>query len=178
MHGKLYLRFLGLLKKMVQNKARVEGSICEAYINLETSHFCTYYFASNVPCMRNRNKRNEDEVEQDDTQPTLSVFRPQGRPSGRVTPRWLTDEEYNAAHLHVLLNCEEVQPYIGLVVNISYFNMFFQNIFNTYLTLKRSVALGSFFTQEKREHNPYFSDQQVDALIATQFASWFRNNVS
>ena len=90
----------------------------------------------------------------------------------------MTDEEYNAAHLHVLLNYEEVQPYIGLVINILYFNMFFQNIFNTYLTLKRSDALGSFFTQEKREDNPSLSDEQVDALIATQFASWFRNNVS
>jgi len=48
------------------------------------------------------------------------VFRPQGCPSGQVTPRWLSDEEYNVAHLHVLLNYEEVEPYIELVVNISY----------------------------------------------------------
>ena len=105
---------------MVQNKARPEGLICEVYINLETSQFCTYYFTCNVQCMRNRNKRNEDEGEQDDIQPTLSVFRLQGRPSGRVTPWWLIDEEYNVAHLHVLLNCEEVQPYIRLVVTILY----------------------------------------------------------
>ena len=91
-HDKLYRRFLGLLKKMVQNKACPEGSICEAYINLETSHFCTYYFASNVSCMRNRYKRNEDESEQDGIQSTLSVFRPQGHPQGQVTPLSFIDE--------------------------------------------------------------------------------------
>ena len=70
--------------------------------------------------MRNIYKINEDEGEQDSIQPTLLVFHPQSRPSGQVTPQWLTDEEYNATHIYVLPNCEEVQPCIGLVVNISH----------------------------------------------------------
>jgi len=103
---------------MVKDKARLEGSICEAHINLETSHFFTYYFLSNMLCMRNRCRRNEVEGKQDGMQPTLLVLCPQGRPIGQVIPQWLTDEEYNDTHLHILLNCEEVQFYIGLMINI------------------------------------------------------------
>jgi len=33
---------------MIKNKTRVEGSICEAYLVQETSHFCSYYFESHV----------------------------------------------------------------------------------------------------------------------------------
>jgi len=143
---------------MVKSQAYPESSICEVYINLEASSFCTYYFASNVPCMRNRYKRNEDEGDQDGIQSTLSVFRPQGHPSGQVTPQWLTDEEYNATHLHVLLNCEEVQPYIGLMVTFYMFNILFQRIVNMYIVLNLSDILGNFFTQENRERNPYLFD--------------------
>ncbi|MBN8091250.1 DUF4218 domain-containing protein, partial [Vibrio vulnificus] len=39
-----FFRFLRRLKNTVGNKARVEGSICSAYIVQETSTFCSYYF--------------------------------------------------------------------------------------------------------------------------------------
>ena len=45
-------------------------------------------------------------------QPTLLVFQTQGTPVGSRTQRYLTNEELHTAHLHFLLNCNEVQPYI------------------------------------------------------------------
>lgn len=96
---------------MVKNRSRVEGSICEAYLCQETSHFCSYYFDSHVQSMRNRVGRNDDGA-QNDVQQTLSIFNHSGRSAGSCTSRYLKDREFAAAHLHVLLNCEEVQPYI------------------------------------------------------------------
>ena len=45
-------------------------------------------------------------------QPALSVFKSQGTPVESRTQRYLTDEELHVAHLHILLNYNEVQPYI------------------------------------------------------------------
>lgn len=98
---------------MVKNKARVEGSICEAYLCQETSHFCSYYFESHVQSIRNRVGRNDDGGEDETIQRTMSIFNKPGRPSGTCKSRYLDDRELAAAHLHVLLNCDEVQPYIG-----------------------------------------------------------------
>lgn len=41
-------RFLYHLKKKVGNKARVEGSICNAYLMEEISNFCSLYFENDV----------------------------------------------------------------------------------------------------------------------------------
>ena len=97
---------------MVKNKSRVEGSICEAYLCQETSHFCSYYFESHVQSMRTNVGRNDDGGVDDIVRPTLSIFNYSGRSAGTCKSRYLNDKELAAAHLHVLLNCEEVQPYI------------------------------------------------------------------
>ena len=97
---------------MVKNKSRVEGSICEAYLCQETSHFCSYYFESHVQSMRNNIGRNDDGGIDETILPTLSIFNHSGRSAGTCKSRYLNDKELAAAHLHVLLNCEEVQPYI------------------------------------------------------------------
>lgn len=96
---------------MVKNRARVEGSICEAYLCQETSHFISYYFESHVQSLRNRVGRNDDGG-QDEGRQILSIFNHHGRSAGACKSRYLTDRELRAAHLHILLNCEEVQPYI------------------------------------------------------------------
>ncbi len=61
---------------------------------------------------RTRVPRNDDGGIDMSIPPTLSLFNKPGRPTGQVHTRYLTDAEYNAAHLHVLQNCEEVRPYI------------------------------------------------------------------
>ncbi|GKD63878.1 transposon-like protein, partial [Tanacetum coccineum] len=53
-------RYLYHLKKKVKNKARVESSICEAYIMEEISNFCTHYFESHVETNSRRVGRNDD----------------------------------------------------------------------------------------------------------------------
>ena len=63
--------------------------------------------------MHTRYRRNEDGDEHINHFPTLSVFEPQGTAIGRERSKYITNAEYVAAHLHVLLNCEEVKPYIG-----------------------------------------------------------------
>ena len=104
-----YCRNIGKCKKSAKQKAKVEGSICEAYLCRETSHFCSYYFAKDVPSIRNRVNRHDDGGARPGL-PTLSVFDHPGRAAGKPTVRWLTDDEMKAARLCVLLNCEEIQP--------------------------------------------------------------------
>ncbi|CAK8536824.1 unnamed protein product [Lathyrus sativus] len=52
---------------------------------------------------------------------TLSVFGLPGRPSGKKGVHWLTQKEMQSAHVHVLINCVEVKPYLE-EFNISYFH--------------------------------------------------------
>jgi len=42
----------------------------------------------------------------------LPVFDQQGRPSGKEFIHWLTDDEKDSAHIHVLINSVEVKPYL------------------------------------------------------------------
>ena len=102
-------RFLNKLKKKVRNKARVEGSICEAYLIEEIAQFSQYYFDPHVQCKSNRVGRNTTYVDEP-SDPTLSVFNQPGEPSGKCVTRYLTDRELSLATLTVLLNCDEVQP--------------------------------------------------------------------
>ncbi|RDX81488.1 hypothetical protein CR513_37828, partial [Mucuna pruriens] len=86
----------------------VEGSICEAYLLQETSYFSSHYFVSPTGA--------SEEVYQDHIQSTLSIFKPFGQTTGKYNERWLSDKELMAAQLHVLLNCNEVKPFIDIYV--------------------------------------------------------------
>ncbi|WVZ25829.1 hypothetical protein V8G54_004373 [Vigna mungo] len=101
-------RFMGYAKRSVKNKARVEGSICASYLHKETTHFYSHYF-KNFMLTPQRN-RNEVDIEIERT--TLSVFDQVGRHSGRESTHWLSDKELRSTHVHVLINCNEVQPYL------------------------------------------------------------------
>ena len=101
---------------MVKNKSRVEGSICEAYLCQDTSHFFSYYFKSHMQTMRNKVSSNDDGGLHETIQPNLLIFKFRGRGAGSCKSRYLNDREFAITHLHVLLNCEEVQPYIGYVI--------------------------------------------------------------
>lgn len=105
-------RFLYHLKRKVKNKARVEGSICEAYIIEEIGWFCSQYFEPEIESRYTRVSRNEDFSEVESTG-KLSIFTQSGRQLGRRTSeRYLTETEYHAAANYVLFNCEEMEPYI------------------------------------------------------------------
>nr|XP_017221555.1 PREDICTED: uncharacterized protein LOC108198305 [Daucus carota subsp. sativus] len=104
-------RLLKFMKDKIKNKARVEGSIAEKYVEEETVNFCSYYFKSNVGTVHNTVGRNEVAVEKQDDS-ILEVFRYPIECLGKHVVRYLDDDEYFIAEYYVLLNMPEVQPYI------------------------------------------------------------------
>ncbi|XP_022633865.1 uncharacterized protein LOC111241216 [Vigna radiata var. radiata] len=105
-------RFMGYAKRSVKNKARVEGSICASYLHKETTHFCSHYFKKFM--LTPQTNRNDVDIEIERT--TLLVFDQGGRHSGRESTHWPSDEELRSAHVHVLINCNEVQPYLEFIM--------------------------------------------------------------
>ena len=87
--------------------------MAEAYLVFEISQFSSFYFSANVPLMRTRHRRNEEINVEPEGEPILLVFETKGTAVESRTQRYLTDEEMNATQLHILLNCNEVEPYIA-----------------------------------------------------------------
>ncbi|XP_029130026.1 uncharacterized protein LOC114916771 [Cajanus cajan] len=140
-------RFLHSLKNKVKNKARVEASICEAYLVEETSTFASYYYPSEIDTRRTRMPRNVDVDEGSMSTPCFSVFNYPGKASGKSTKYFLDQLDLKATHLYVLQNCEEVEPYLDIYVK--------------YL----------------RQLNPTASDAQVGQEISSNFPTWFKEYV-
>ncbi|XP_031116582.1 uncharacterized protein LOC116020237 [Ipomoea triloba] len=107
-------RYLRKLKNNVKNKAKVEGSISNAYLVEEASSFCSYYFEDHVSTKHRNVPRNADSSEYvvDEHKETLSIFKYSGRAFGKSKARYMTNEEFKAAQTYVLLNCSEVEPFI------------------------------------------------------------------
>nr|GMD83380.1 uncharacterized protein LOC109168299 [Ipomoea batatas] len=107
-------RYLRKLKNNVKNKAKVEGSIFNAYLVEEASSFCSYYFEDHVSTKHRNVPRNADSNEYvvDEHEETLSIFKYLGRAFEKSKVRYMTDEEFKAAQTYVLLNCSEVEPFI------------------------------------------------------------------
>lgn len=112
----LYGRFLHHLKKKVKNKARVEGSIIESYLIEEISQFCTYYFEPKVQPYHTSIGRKDSTTEDDLVQSSFSIFNLPGRFTGGCKTRFLEDREFTAAMNHILIDCDEIQPYIKYVL--------------------------------------------------------------
>ena len=89
------------------NKAQEEGSISIGYIMDEAAKFASFYFKEGDPTLPLKEKRNE--VYLDDM---FEIFKPPGKAIGAEGKRYLADNEYTTAHLYVLMNCPEVQPFI------------------------------------------------------------------
>ncbi|KAM3344018.1 hypothetical protein P3S68_026109 [Capsicum galapagoense] len=77
---------------------RIEGSMCEAYLTKEMTDFCLYYFASDIPCSRNRTNHydNGGEVARE----PLSIFNQPGEGSKKRTRRHLSSIEFKSASIH------------------------------------------------------------------------------
>ncbi|XP_074300289.1 uncharacterized protein LOC141631530 [Silene latifolia] len=102
-------RFLNHLKRKIGNKARVEGSICNAYLLEEISNFCSLYYEKHIDT---KAKQLDvcDEVEPESNLPELFQDH-MGKPSGKCHLRYLVDKEYQSAHMYILSNCEKMNPY-------------------------------------------------------------------
>lgn len=103
-------RLMHDLKKKVKNPTVVEGSIVQAYLLEEISNFCSHYFEPTVQTRLNQVPRNDDGDELD-CMDCLSIFTHPGRSFGKHVKRYSTCDEYKAAHMYVILNCEEVRPF-------------------------------------------------------------------
>ncbi|XP_075520630.1 uncharacterized protein LOC142553948 [Primulina tabacum] len=138
-------RYLRKLKNTVRNKARVEGSICNAYLVKEAAIFCQHYF-SDLTGSKTRKTRKAHESTYVDTNDSelLSIFLNRGKKIGAAKSRWLTNEEYHAVSTYVLHNCNEIKPFVSMYEN---------NI---------------------RMANPHMDDSSVEAYIQTNLFQWFR----
>ena len=99
------------LKKKVKNKAKVEGSIVEAYIIEEILNFSHHYFNPNVHIKLTQIGRNDDDGG-GGSEPAVLIFAYPAREFSHKRCLSLTDAEFHQAHSYVLLNYSEVDPYI------------------------------------------------------------------
>ncbi|XP_059288082.1 uncharacterized protein LOC132041388 isoform X3 [Lycium ferocissimum] len=136
-------------KHNVRNKAHVEGSICNAYLVEEASSFCSHYFEPHVYTRHRKVPQNDDggTCDQGKHHGNLSIFTYPGKGFGEQDQRYLTEEELDAAHIYILLNCVEVQPYV-------------QN-----------------FIDSLRQNFPQITEKEVDRKLDEDFASWFKRYV-
>ncbi|XP_056698101.1 uncharacterized protein [Spinacia oleracea] len=106
-------RFIYHLKKKVGNKARVEGSICNAYLLEEITNFCSLYFEEDVNCKvkdlgLGTCVDNESNIDPDLPEMFSSII---GHSSSEGQFCYLDEKDYKVAHRYVLSNCEILQQY-------------------------------------------------------------------
>lgn len=68
-------RYMLYLKRKVQNKARIEGFIYEAYIVEEISNFASKYFDPTIQTRHTQVPRNDDGGEDINVDDELSIFK-------------------------------------------------------------------------------------------------------
>jgi hypothetical protein len=102
-------RFMGDSKCSVKNNDKFEGSICTSFLHRETVHFCSHYFKDTLS---ETNGWNETDSQSNIHPLTLSVFNLCGHHVGMENVCFPGDEVLKSAHVHVLVNCTEVQPYL------------------------------------------------------------------
>lgn len=103
------------LRKKVRNRARVEGSIAEAYLVEETTNFLAMYFKNDVHSIRNRPPRYDDGMLTFRAACDLEMFQHPGRCMSSRGYRDLTEEEYNAAFMYILTNLSEMDVFFEYV---------------------------------------------------------------
>ncbi|KNA13211.1 hypothetical protein SOVF_118860 [Spinacia oleracea] len=99
------------MKPTVSNKAQPEGSIANARIMEECLAFISRYL-NGIETKFNRMSRNDMDM-QESLLFKLSVFQKKGNPLGKRTFKQLSFLDWKQAQLYVLMNCQEVQPFIG-----------------------------------------------------------------
>ncbi|KAH0688816.1 hypothetical protein KY289_016174 [Solanum tuberosum] len=135
------------VNKRLCNKASVEGSICEAYLMAESTQFFSHYFEPHVMSRHHNVSRNNDGGVMKDDEEKLSIFTHPGRLSGEAKKRDLSLEEIKAAQTYILLNCQEVEPFVSMYV------------------------------QRLQEEFPNLSQDQIDESLETYFSVWFKEYV-
>ena len=97
---------------MIGNKASVEGSICEAYLIMESTQLFSHYFEPHGISRNHNIDRNNDGGVVEDLKGNLLIFSHPGWLWGEAKKRDLILDEIKAAQTYILLNCEEVEPFV------------------------------------------------------------------
>ncbi|KAK2420664.1 hypothetical protein QL285_031368 [Trifolium repens] len=99
-------------KPKARNKAKVEGSICEAYNLEEVSNFASIYFDPKLQTRHTKVPRNDDGGGQCMVDECISIFKYPCRPIGKGRKRFLTDGDFQIAETYMLVNCKEVESFL------------------------------------------------------------------
>jgi hypothetical protein len=111
-------RCIGNLRPKVRNKARVEGSIVEAYLVEETTNFLSLYFSPKAHSVRNKAPRYDDGASSFVPACEFDIFQCPGRcisPRGYQT---LTREEYKVALYYILTDIPEMDDIFKYVYRL------------------------------------------------------------
>jgi hypothetical protein len=95
----------------VRNKARVEGSIMEAFTCKEITNFSSKYFsyANNVNA-----HTTWYHIAEEVPLSELSIFQWKGKCVGAPSAHYVTDDEWNYTMLYMYINMDQVQPYFDM----------------------------------------------------------------
>ena len=163
-------RMMYYLKKKVRNRARVEGSIAEAYNFDEISMFMSDYFPDEVLTDATRVPRHDDggDIELNGR---ISVFGLPGRAHGSEKRLFLSGEHLHAAHTYVLVNCPEMDkflrysPFTILSLLVICINPSQMHVFRLY-------------EDELKGIQPGISDKDIERKRDAEFAPWLKKKVS
>lgn len=143
---------MGSLKRTVRNKAKVEGSIVESYLVKELSTYCSLHFEPTTQTRLNREPRNfaPDIPSSSGIDNRLSIFKVPCRrlycKAGKKIS--LSEAEIHKIHTYILLNCDEVRPFIWI------------------------------FDDWMKQTEPNINDRALDEKRERDFAGWFYEYVS
>ena len=98
------------LRGKCKNKARIEASIAEAYLNEEVATTTTKYYHDSIQTRLNPAPRYNEEPTSNVSD--LSLFEGQGGKASGPKPKNFSPTEWSTIMVYVLTNMEEVQPYI------------------------------------------------------------------
>ena len=102
------------MKRKIGNKARVEGSICNAYLTEEIANFCSYYLKQDVDSKTRdlgRNVNADVEVNSYDNDLPEMFTVDIGKPSKQGKTEYLDKKSRDGAHLFVLSNSGILEAY-------------------------------------------------------------------
>lgn len=102
-------QYMYKLKSYIRNRAHPEASIAEGYVAEECMNRCSRYMQS-IETRFNRLDRNYENSQGHDD--TLPIFSHSGRSLGAASVRDLEKGELDDAHIYILKNCDEVQPFL------------------------------------------------------------------
>ena len=103
----------------------------------------------------------------------LSIFKKCEKPLTIERRRCLNNIEYNVAHRYILLNCNEVKPYVKYVYIKN------KHIFIAYvLNFKIGFPLRNMYESWLRECNSYIQTYEVDKKLKIKYLAQFEDFMS